>query len=565
MNWKNVLYLLRVERKSGRLIRGIKATRYRENSFLAYWPYWVAAIIGVLGGLFANYVVSLVYSAGGTSGLQPLNVEAIGFFSVLPTLVLGISIVLSFFQQLQMAGKRSSQVMYWLPITWQEHTLASILANLLGWPAALVAGLSSGLIVFSAFNGLILQAILTMLVLFAAAFLGSSLTEIVRVVQVRFTGAVYKSSGKAAIWIRFVSTLVYLAIFYLIYFYVINQTGAFITALTAAQTAAWYVPFLWPALILTYITKDLILQGLVFVVLSGLFIAGLYYLAVELNKRFGLYEPPAITLQKSGVYSAKTGLLGRLGFSSVEAALIRKDLKAFTRRQELLSIYIFPIIIIIVGLFNSLGISSGGSASAANPFWVAYMFLVPASSMAIWLGQIMIGEEGQVVWRIFASPISPKNLVKSKYFFIILFSIIILAVTAAIGTVFFHPSLRKTLVAVIEAFLMVLPIAAFSLQVGLKWPDFSQTRRARMVRQDWSFIGFIICSIVGAVVILPVLVPYALSLLPQSYSSIFGNSISNLTLAIGVAISAAISVAFSAFFYRLNINAARDFLRKAEV
>ena len=54
MNWKNVLYLLQVERKSGRLIRGIKATRYRENSFIAYWPYWVAAILGVLGGLGAT-------------------------------------------------------------------------------------------------------------------------------------------------------------------------------------------------------------------------------------------------------------------------------------------------------------------------------------------------------------------------------------------------------------------------------------------------------------------------------------------------------------------------------
>ena len=36
MNWKNVLFLLRVERKSGRLIRGIKATRYREHGILAY-------------------------------------------------------------------------------------------------------------------------------------------------------------------------------------------------------------------------------------------------------------------------------------------------------------------------------------------------------------------------------------------------------------------------------------------------------------------------------------------------------------------------------------------------
>ena len=155
---------------------------------------------------------------------------------MLPTLVLGISIVFTLFQQIQLAGKASSQVMYWLPITWQEHTLASILANLLGWPAALVVGLSSGLIVFSAFNGLILQALLTMLILFAAAFLASSITEIVRVLQVRFTGAVYKSSGRAAIWLRLIgSLLVIIVIFYIIYFYVIFGTSTFISTLTAAQ------------------------------------------------------------------------------------------------------------------------------------------------------------------------------------------------------------------------------------------------------------------------------------------------------------------------------------------
>ena len=55
MNWKSVLYLLRVERKSGRLIRGVKTTRYRERGILAYWPYWVAAIIGIAGGLLAEF------------------------------------------------------------------------------------------------------------------------------------------------------------------------------------------------------------------------------------------------------------------------------------------------------------------------------------------------------------------------------------------------------------------------------------------------------------------------------------------------------------------------------
>ena len=42
MNWKNVLSLMRVDRKSGRLIRGRKLTRYRESGFFAYWAYWVA-------------------------------------------------------------------------------------------------------------------------------------------------------------------------------------------------------------------------------------------------------------------------------------------------------------------------------------------------------------------------------------------------------------------------------------------------------------------------------------------------------------------------------------------
>src|SRR5208283_3802962 len=200
MNWRNVLYLLRVERKSGRLIRGIKSTRYRENSFIAYWPYWVAAILGVIGGLVAGVAAHDFYSSGASAGLQPLNVVALGFFSVLPTLVLGIGIIFSFFQQMQVAGKVSGQVMYWLPVTWQEHTLASILANLLGWPVALVTGLSTGLIAFGVFNGLILQALLTIVILFATAFLASSITEIIRVIQVRFAGAVYKSSGRAAIW-----------------------------------------------------------------------------------------------------------------------------------------------------------------------------------------------------------------------------------------------------------------------------------------------------------------------------------------------------------------------------
>ena len=223
-----------------------------------------------------------------SAGFKPLNVVALGFFSVLPTLVLGIGIVFTFFQQVQVAGKVSGQVMYWLPVTWQEHTLASILANLLGYPVAIVTGLSTGLIAFAVFNGLILQALLTIVILFATAFFASSITETIGVLQVRFTGAVYKSSGRAAIWLRLIGSLLIIIVFYIIYFYFVSGTSTFIANLTAAQNGAWYVPFVWPALIISYVAKDLYLQSLLFLALSAFLIAGLYYLAVELNMRFGL-------------------------------------------------------------------------------------------------------------------------------------------------------------------------------------------------------------------------------------------------------------------------------------
>lgn len=561
MNWKNVLFILRVERKSGRLLRGIKATRYRENGFLAYWPYWVALGISVPVGALLGWSLSGASTAGLSGLTTSIPNEAVKVFVTLPTIVLIFSIVFTLFQQIQVAGQKpSGQVMYALPITWEEHTLASVLANLLGFPIAVVLGFAGGAIAFAAFNGVVLQALLSAVMMFASAFLASSLTEILRVLQVRFSGAVYKSSGVAAVWVRFISSILLLVVLYVVYLYFTNGFISFVSNLSTVQSVAWFVPFVWPALMVSYLTQGLYSLGLVFMALSAALIAGVYYLAVECNRLFGLYEPPAITIQKAGFYAPKTGLLGRLGFSSVEAALIRKDLKAFTRRRELLGVYIFPIVIVIVALFNSFGVTNSGSSSGGpnlSVLWEGLIFLVP-SGIAMWLGQVMIGEEGQTVWRIYASPISPKSLVKSKYFFTVLFSVIVLFASSAIGIGFLHPSLRRVVVAMLEAFFISIAAAAISLQVGFRGADFSQTRRQRMIRQEWSLLGFVEVMFAGVGIFAPVLVPYGLALLS-------GSTVSSLNLAVEVAISAVISVAITAVFYRINIASAKDLLRKAEV
>ena len=562
MNWTNVLFLLRIERKSGRLIRGIKATRYKENSFLAYWPYWVALIIGVLGGLIANYVVSGIYSGQDIANLPSLRNGSLSVFVILPTVILIFSFVFTLLQQIQLAGiKATGQVMYWLPITWQEQTLASVLSNLLGLPIAFVIGIGSGMIVFAAFNGLILQALLTFAALIAAAFLASVTTEILRVVQMRFIGAVYKSSGKAAIWVRLAGTLFFFVVFYILYFYVIYGSGSvtFFNSLSHFQSTVWYVPFVWVALVVSYFFSGLYLQATLFVVLSALFIALLYYLAVFLNMRFGLYEPPAITLQKSGVYAPKTGLLGKLGFTSGEAAIIRKDFRAFTRRREMVSIFIVPIILIILPIMQSVGVSGsvGTVQDAGSLIFEGIIFLLPSSFSALLLGQVMIGEEGQSVWRIYASPISAKSLVKSKTFFLLIFSTIILLLSGTIGVIFYQPSLYVAITAFLEGFFVLLAVGIVALTIGFKGPDFSQTRRARMVRQEWSLIGFAVSSIVGLCVLSPLILLVGLQLF-------IGGSINSSNLAISVGLSAAISLGISTVVYKINLGIATDFLKKSQ-
>jgi hypothetical protein len=563
MNWKHVIYLMQVERKSGRLIRGAKTTRYKENKFLAYWPYWLALVVGILGGLLFNFIATLIYqNPSEIPGIAPLPETAFMVFVSLPTLVLIFSLVLTLLQQIQLSGiKASTQVMYWLPVTWQEHTFASILANLFGYPLGIVIAFSSGTLVFSALNGLILPAILTVLAVFAAAFMASATTEILRILQVRFIGAVYKSSGRAAVWVRFIGSLMFFLIFYVIYFYITSGFGEFFQSLSAIQTSVWFIPYAWLAIMLSYLLNGVVLQGLLFAGLSAVLIAGLYYLAVALNQRFGLYEPPAIRVQKSGIYAPKAGFLGKLGFSTVESAIIHKDLKAFTRRRELISIFIVPIIFMVVPIMQSIGLTNNGAPAEVDFIFEAMIFLFPPSIMAMIVGNILVGEEGQAVWRIYASPVSAKNLVKSKLFFLMFFSLIILVIGIIVGAIIFQPSLKLLTVAAVEAVFLIPAVGTISLAIGFKGADFTETRRKRMIRQEWSLISLIVCTLAGGGVLAP-LAPYIISMFAPSF---LGISASILNLAISIIISGIISIVITAIFYRINLNSAADLLRKAEM
>jgi hypothetical protein len=463
-------------------------------------------------------------------------------------------------QQIQRSGvKFSVQAPYWLPITWEEHTLASILANLFGFLLVSIIFIGSAIIVASVFMGQVASAVFTLFALLASAFMASAITEIIRVLQVRFIGAVYKSSGRAAVWVRFVGSLLFFVAFYIVYFLLTSGTGAmaFVQTVATAQSAVWFIPFVWLGMTLFSFMNGLVLYALIFLTLSILFIFGLFYAAVILNRRFGLYEPPAITVSR-GVYAPRTAFLSKLGFSTVEAALIRKDLKAFTRRRELMFIFVLPVVIIIMPLMQSLGAFGGPMPTELYPFMFTVVFLMPSIIIAFVLGNLMIGQEGEAVWRIYSSPISAQSLVKSKYFFIVFFSVLVTAITGIIGAAVFHPTLRTCLVTLVESLLMILALGALSLVSGIKGADFTELPRPRMIRTMWAIINLIVCFLAAAAILGPI-AAYAFTRIIPFVSA---KPLIDLYPAVGISVVIAVIIAF--FSYRWALRNARELLSKAE-
>jgi hypothetical protein len=511
-------------------------------------------VVGALAGMF--YVSA---SATDPNFAALANQVMLNLFFGLPTLVLIYSLVFTTMQQIQRSGaKFSVQAPYWLPITWGEHTLASILASLFGFPLVSIVFIAPAIILFSTFTGQVVAAAVAILAVCAAAFMASTVTEVFRILQIRFIGAVYKSTGRAAIWVRFVGSLLLFLVFYIVYFYVVSGSGGIylVQTIASAQSAIWFIPFVWLGMTLYSFLNGLILQGIAFVVLSLGFIAALFYLATWLNGRYGLYEPPAITVSR-GVYAPKTGLLGRLGFSATERALIRKDLKAFTRRRELMVVFIIPIIVILALIMQALGQMGGPVPTEASLLFFALVFLIPSAVMAIMLGSFMIGEEGMTIWRIYSSPISPKSLVKSKYFFVIFFSLAILAVSGTVGFIAFNPSLRTVLVALLESVFLVFTLGSISLSNGIKGADFTEVPRPRMIRPLQSFINLIVCFLVAIAILAP-FVPYLLSSFVPGLAQPF------MDLYVAVVLSSIIAAVMTLIFYRISVKNAEELLRKAE-
>ena len=559
MNWRNVFRLISVEIKAGRLVRGQRLRRYRERKIFQYLLYGGACLLGLAIGIGAGSF----YTGISDPDLRALFDEGVpSLFLSLPTLVLIFSLVFTMMRQIQRMGVRASlQPPYWLPITWEEHTLASTLANLIGTPLAFLILLISAITTVSIYLEQIPLATITILALLASAFLASTTTEIFRILQVRLTGAVYKSTGKAAVWVRFLGSMLFLIVFYVVWFAFTSGTGsiALIEAVAGAQNAVWFLPYVWLGMSVAAFMSGLLAQTVVFSLASLLFVLVLFYVAVKLNARFGLYEPPAITISR-GVYAPKVGFLGKLGFSSLEAAVIKKDFKAFTRRRELMYIFITPLVFILMPLMQYLGASGGYFSSGGSRFLFAWILLVPGSIMVFMLGLMIIGEEGESVWLFFSSPITARSLVKCKYAFVTIFSFVVMLFCGVVGILLARPSLDIVIALLIESILLIFALGAVSLGAGIKGADFTEVPRPRMVRPLTVLVYGLLCFVLALAIFSPLLLhAVTMRYIPISIY------LPKIDLYVAVSISAVVALVVTFVFHKIALRNAEEFLTKAEI
>jgi len=263
MNWKTIRHLVNVDVKSSRLLRGQRLAKYNvaRNRFFNYLTYVVAIAIGL--------AVEFWLACFTVPSCTPLVFKAASMglceFADLPSHP-HLSRYISFHHDATVPTQRNQ--LFSPSALLAAHHMARTHASIyprrrFGHSFAFnrlhcTCHRNSLLI-----HGQVPLALGASLAMCASAFMAATTTEAFRVLQVRFTGAVYKSTGKAAIWVRFTSTLLFFIVFYIVYSYVIYGTGivSFIQTVASLQTAAWFIPFVWVGLTLAFFASDSAILG----------------------------------------------------------------------------------------------------------------------------------------------------------------------------------------------------------------------------------------------------------------------------------------------------------------
>ena len=528
MNFRFVLRLVgilslaevRVKRVRGSIPTG------RSKAPLTY-----LSISPLLLVISAVIVYFLVKRGGDNPIVTLLYTQLMVFF---PSLTAFMSMVYSIqFEFSQSVEAASTDMINWLPITPTDYVLGSTLTTMysISQLLAVIFGGSLGAAIFV--GRLDLWAVSSLMGILGS-LIGAFTLEIIRSLMNRVSHAFFKGRGQFAMIMRTVLTLMLLVLVQLVF----NPTILMKIAswFSVSILDAWFIPLLWPSLtMLRYIFSD-VMGTLIFAGLSSVLLLVVFLGGVKARAMNWVPTPVSYRLKPVEFKSSKRGILGSLGFSVFESALIRKDFKSLIRRRETLTQLVIPVMITLTFLIAQSGMIGG----PVPPEQVKYSFLGMMLFNSVILGMslsiISLGQEGGAFQILQITPLEPRSITRAKilHAFIpsfTLMSLIFLTIFSLIG----DPVITA------GAFLLgitgVFDVILVSMIIGAHYVDFTEVPRHRFVRWEGTLIAFLaLFALLGVI-----LSPFIVGLLKPEFA---------LNLRVAFVISEVIATAVAYIGYR---------------
>ena len=497
MNFRFVLRLagiLSLAEVRAKRVLGSKPTK-RSKAPLTYLS------ISPLLLLISAVVVYFLIRRGGENPILTLLYTQLMVF--LPSMTAFMSMVYSIqFEFSQSVEAASTDMINWLPITPTDYVLGSTLTTMysISQLLAIISGGSLGAAIYV--GRLDLWAVGTLMGILGS-LIGAFTLEIVRPLMNRMSHAFFEGRGQFAMIARTVLALTLLVLVQLIYNVTILMKVA--SWFSVSIQGAWFIPLLWPSLtMLRYIFSDivgtLIYAGLSLVLLLIVFLGG-----VKARAMNWVPSPVSYRLKSVEFKSSRRGILGNLGFSVFESALIRKDFKSLIRRRETLKQLAIPAMVFITFLIAQSGMIGG----SVPPEQVKYFFIGSMLFNSVILGWglslISLGQEGEAFQILKITPLKPRSITRAKIFFAFIPSLPLMVVTFL--TIF---SLSGDPVTTTGAFLLgitvVFDVIIVSTIIGAHFVDFSEVPRSRFVRWEGMLIAFLALFALIVVVLSPFII-----------------------------------------------------------
>jgi hypothetical protein len=176
-----------------------------------------------------------------------------------------------------------------------------------------------------------------------------------------------------------------------------------------------------------------------------------------------------------------------------EAALVRKDLRGYTRRRELMPYLALPLVFVALLLVQQVSLSAYGSPETGGSY---YPYWLIGGIMAVMVGATSVGEEGKAILNVYASPLSPRSFFRAKLVIASLFGSMTVLALLLVTSILESASLAGFLASLAVSLVIAMECTFVGVGMATRYPDLQDRPRPRFIRP----MGMILSLVVGMVV-----------------------------------------------------------------